>query len=450
MRFFYLFLCLILPVLSWAQQSYFTPHNKADGLVYYKDLVYRGCSDLKEKQDPLTPKELNTLSAFTKNLVNETFSQAFSENPKVKASFEKDLEQLTKDPACFKEGNDCRVKLLGLALYYYQTFRPDLVECKSQQKDKELCEAEKKFRQTSLQGVHASVYGASPASRYKKQILTTKNSLTIELFKLIMHKDQKNLHICNSVQGGLVHQYALEMNEPGDYFVGLDPDYDPVKNIQKECVDEKVTLHQEFILSQFDEGRNTVGRDQVEPLRQLITDFIKKNPDYLVTDVTVTVSSSKTPHYATVNGKKILDPESNTKNLAIASERAGFVTKLLGEIRESSGQYQKMNLTARAELAGPEFEPMDLNDRFVTRMTPGYLDKVEMLYKKFQKDYQGKAFIQDSAPLMDEKLYVNLYQAKYKPFHGFSINFTGHKKEEMKCTDFISRPKNKERLNSRQ
>lgn len=447
MRFFYLFLCLILPVLSWAQQSYFTPHNKADGLIYYRDLVYRGCSDLKERQDPLTPKELNTLSAFTKNLVNETFSQAFSENPKVKASFEKDLDKLTKDPACLKEGNDCRAKLLGFALYYYQTFRPDLTECKSQQKDKELCDAEKKFRQTSLQGVHASTYGTSPASRYKKELLNTKNSLTMELFKLIMHKDQKNLHICNSVQGGLVHQYALEVNEPGDYFVGLDPEYDPAKNIQKECVDDKVTLHQQFILSHFDEGRNTLGRDQVEPLRKVITEFIKNNPDYLVTDVTVTVTSSKTPLYATVNGKKILDPESNTKNLSVVTERAGFVTKLLNEI---GTLYSKVNFSARAELAGPEFEPIDLNDRFVTRMTPGYLDKVEMLYKKFQKDYQGKAFIPDSSPLMNEKLYVNLYQAKFKPFHGFSINFTGHKKDEMKCSEFLSQPKSKERSSSKQ
>lgn len=445
MKVFYLITWLFFPLICWAQQSYFTPQNKEDGLSHFKDLIYRGCSDLKEKQDALTPKDLMTLSEFTKNLVNESFSQAFADNPKVKAAFEKDLDSLSKDQTCFQTGNNCRAKLLGLAIYYYQTFRPDLVECKVINKDKDLCEAEKKYRKNSLQGVHASSYGASPVSRYKKQLIQAKNDLTNELFKLIMHKDKINLHICNSVQSGLVHQYALEMNEPGDYFAGIDPNYDPAKSLQKECVEEKVTLHQEFIMANFDEGRNTLGRDQVEPLNVFISNFVKSNPEFIVTDVTVTVASSKTPLYTTIGGKKVIDPESNKKNLSVVTERASFVSKMLNE-----STYKSIKFQVRAELSGPEFEPMDLNDRFVTRMTPGYLEKVEMLYKKFQKDYEGKAFLTSSAPLMNEKQYVNLYQAKFKPFHGYSIHFTGHKKEEMKCEELRSSVKSNSGNTSKQ
>jgi hypothetical protein len=123
---------------------------------------------------------------------------------------------------------------------------------------------------------------------------------------------------------------------------------------------------------------------------------------------------------------------------------------MLAEVKSLGSQYQKINYESRAELAGPEFETMDLNDRFITKMTPGYMEKIDLLYKKFEKDFQGKALVESSAPLMNEKEYVNLYQAKFKPFHGFMISFKGHKREEMKCLEFSGEIKRNPRQGSKQ
>lgn len=442
MNIIYLLCLSFLGFNAFGQQEYFTPENKKDGVKYFKDRIYRGCSDLKEKQDPVSPKDMAKIVSTTKKIVEENFSQAFVENPKVKAAFNKDMDSIAKDPLCQKEGNDCRARLMALSLYYYQTFRADIPDCKSYVKTppmdkgyKQNCEIELKYRQSTLQGVQSSNYGMPGPGMYKKQLVGAKNNTTVELFNSIMQKDRVNLHICNSVQSGIVHQYALDIDDPGDYYVGLDPEYSPTKNIPKECVDDKVTLFNEFVPTNFDEGRATVGHDQVEPVKGKIMNFIKSNPEMIVTDITVTSSSSKTPFHTTVAGKKVIDPMSNEKNLSLAKERASFAEKVLNDIKSSSSQLGAINFVTKAELAGPDFDPMDLNDRFVTRMTPGYLEKVESMYKKFQKEFKDQALKESAAELLDEKQFVNLYQAKYKPFQGFRINIKGFKKEEMKCLE---------------
>lgn len=435
------YLLLLWSSVAFAQQEYFTEANKKSGLEHYQDRIYRGCADLKKKQDAITVADIQKIVVGTQKTVEQNFSRALSENPKVKAEFLKDLSAISKDPLCQQEGNNCRARLLATAIYYYQQFRPDIPECQGYVKTSPMgkgynsqCEVELKYRQSSLNGV-TSGYGMQGPGSYKKELIATKNNTTIRLFNIIMHKDKVNLHICNGVQSGTVHQYALDLNDPGDYWVGLDPQYNPAKNIPKECVEEKVSLHSEFVPTSFDQGRTTVGRDQVEPLKAKIVAFIKGNPGMILTDVIVTSSSSKTPYSITIAGKKMIDPKSDAKNLSLAKERALFAETVLAEIKASSSQLSHVNFLTSAELAGPDFDSMDLNDRFVTRMTPGYLERLDALYSRHKKVYEEQALKMSAQDLMNEKEFVNLYQAKYKPFQGFKIHIKGYKKEEMKCLD---------------
>lgn len=439
MKVFYLF--LIWSSVAFAQQEYFTEANKKSGLEYYQERIYRGCADLKKKQDPIAANEIQKIVAGTKKTVLQNFSRALEENPKVKAEFVKDLDAIAGDPVCQQVGNNCRAKILSHAIYYYQQFRPDIPECQGYVKAPPMtkgynsqCEMELKYRQSSLNGV-SSGYGMQGPGSYKKELVATKNNTTIRLFNIIMHKDKINLHICNGVQSGVVHQYALDLNDPGDYWVGLDPHYNPAKNIPKECVEEKISLYSEFVPTNFDEGRSTVGRDQVEPIKSKVLAFIKGNPGMILTDVVVTSSSSKTPFNITVAGKKMIDPKSDARNLALAQERALFAENVLTEIKASSSQLSHVKFMTAAELAGPDFDTMDLNDRFVTRMTPAYLERLDALFKRYEKMYKEQALKNSAEDLMDEKQFVNLYQAKYKPFQGFRIHIKGYKKEEMKCID---------------
>ncbi len=78
--FLFMFLCFGVS----AQQEFFTTENKTEAIGYYKDRLYRGCSDLKEEQEPISPKEMKKIVALTLKVVEDQYSQAFEENPKVK------------------------------------------------------------------------------------------------------------------------------------------------------------------------------------------------------------------------------------------------------------------------------------------------------------------------------------------------------------------------------
>lgn len=166
-------------------------------------------------------------------------------------------------------------------------------------------------------------------------------------------------------------------------------------------------------------GRTTVGRDQVEPLKAKIIAFIKNNPEMILTDVI----------------KKMRDPNSDAKNLSLAKERAQFAENVMSEIKSSSSQLSHINFLITVELAGPDFDSMDLNERFVTRRTPDYLERLDALFQRYKKIYIEQALKNSANDLMDEKEFVNLYQAKYKPFQGFRVHIKGYKKEDMKCID---------------
>ncbi len=194
------------------------------------------------------------------------------------------------------------------------------------------------------------------------------------------------------------------------------------------CVEEKKVIHEEFIPTSFNADRGTVGKDQVEPLKQKILDFVNAQADVVFTDVSVTSSSSKIPFYITQLGKKKIDPESNNKNIALAREREKFVLLMLQEIQKAQSKLDKTNLIVNAELSGPDFTPMDLNTRFLTKMSKDYNKMIKNLYHENKKIYQEEALIKSESELLDENKFVNYYQAKFKPFEGFRLMITGQKK----------------------
>lgn len=198
------------------------------------------------------------------------------------------------------------------------------------------------------------------------------------------------------------------------------------------CVEESKLLHDEFIPIDFDKGRSTVGADQVEPVKLVLQKFVSDHSTIVITDVEIISSASKTPFYLTQGKKKVLDPQSDKKNFNLAKDRVSFVEKAFEEIKKNSS-FQKVKLHTKAMLSGPDFSSKDLNDRFVTQMTEGYEDKIEKLYQLHKTDFEEVALKKDSKDLLKQDQFVNLYQAKFKPFLGFKLSIKGYKKEDMKC-----------------
>jgi hypothetical protein len=433
--FFSLILGLILvPLPLCAQQEYFTSSNKSEGVSHFRQLIYRGCVEVNEKTRPVSFEEMKLLTSKSFNLVTQTFSRAFDENPKIRMRFEKDLADLSKNPKCLSIGNDCRSDLMALALYYYKRFRPDIPGCKEQGSTPD-CQLEKEYRHLSLQNVPVS-YGSSRPGIYKKNLLKIKNDLTKKLFKLFIEESPTSLHICKNIQTGLVHYYSLESDDEGDFLVGMDPDFEFDKKSIEGCKEDVTELYSEFIPGNFDEDRSTVGRDQVEPVKKKVSDFIKSNPEVVVTSVSVASTSAKNPFYISSGGKRVLDPDSDKKNLSLARERASFLEKALLELKSSSSSFKEISFEVSSELAGPDFAPLDLNERFVTKMSPGYLDRLESLFKKYEKEFKQQALKNSAMELFDENQFSNLFQAKFKPFQGFRLRVKGFKKESSKCFDY--------------
>lgn len=429
----------LMPWASFAQQEYFTSLVKSTGLEYFKKQIYAGCADPNDYQDAFDPKVLKKLTDDTRDIVLNNFSQAFEENPLIREAFKKDLNELAQDLDCFNKINHCRTKILSLSLYYYQQFRADLPQCKVNPAQAD-CEVEKKFRKSSFEGVHNTNYGASGIGTYKKQLIAAKNETTKKLFDLIIRKDQRNYHICNPVRSGEAYQYHLDMEGPGEFYENLESDYYLGKNLPKDCVDEKKILHQEFIRTSIDEGRFKVGLDEVEPVKKLISDYIVANENAIITDIEVTASVAKLPVYTSVNGKKVIDPQGPAKNLSVATERKDFVLKIFEELKKKHATLGKTVFVAQGKLSGPEFRPTDLNERFVTHMTPDYLDRVNAAFTSYKKLYLEEALVPTPEELTQESKFSNLYQARFKPFQGYKISLKGFRKDEMKCLNKDLKP----------
>ncbi len=198
-----------------------------------------------------------------------------------------------------------------------------------------------------------------------------------------------------------------------------------------DCQEQKQELYAEFIPTHFDKGRTTVGADEIDPVKSKIQNFIISNQDLLITDISVHSFSSRAPFFMS---KTLLDPKSDEKNFSLAQERSVFVKKALQELKKSRSELSEATIQTQSSLAGPAFERMDLNTRFVTKMTPGYEEKIRSLFVENKELFQQEALIPDAEMLLNEQKYVNYYQAKFKPFQGFKISLYGYKKDQLKCS----------------
>ncbi len=440
-----------LVVLLWsvsllAQQDYFTPENKIDGLEYYKKKFLKTCTQVKSKQGPVPSEEMQRLASKVENLIVNGYHKALAENPKVKEAFLRDVRELSANNGCQREANDCRTRLAAIALFYVERFRPDVRDCQgytgtpaSAAERKETCENELRYRKLSLEGVHGSNYGTDGAAMYKKQIIYLKNYVAFEVFKAVFQKDNTSLHICDPVPAGPSYIYGIEFTEAGTIYVGLDPDFDILKKLPSECEADKKNLLHEFLPAHRGEDRTLIQQGEVIPVKEMISGFLAKAEDLIITDVSVTVTSSRLPFYAKVAGEKVLDPKSDEKNLAIATKRALLVERLLEELRLAYPQRASIAFRSSAELAGPQFHPTNLNERYVTRMNPGYAEKIEALFRDNERDYRDRVFVSGAGDLLDEKKYGNLFQARFMPYHGYRVLIRGFRKDEMKCVQFLEK-----------
>lgn len=452
------------PGPSSEMAEYFSDAGKAETVSYLNKRILNGCTDPIKKGLPVVADEMVYRVDQIKSTLEKSFSKSFSENPKIKEALYKELEAIGADSGCQVEGNDCRARLVATSVYYFQNLRPDIPGCKDYASKPPMtkgfdnnCEIELKYRNQRLKIYGQANGGMDARGIYTDQLIQQLNNVSDKIFRDVLHrtvampkkkkpevKDPINLNICNSVPYGVVYSYPHRMNIYRDPISGIS--LNQVVKIEKKtepapCVEEKLSLYSEFVPLNFEEGRSTAGIDQIDPVKEKIKAFILANPNMIITDVSVTSSSSRTPYYKVgAGGKKVLDPESDQRNKNLAEERAKFAEQALNELKGSSSELSKVNFEIKSALAGPEFTATDLNNRFVTKDSPDYAKKVQEVYEANKELLEKEALVKSSSDLLDEKRFSNLYQAKYKPFQGFRINISGYKKESMKCGESAGAP----------
>jgi len=460
MRWFFV-VTLIAPLSIYAQApaptseiaDYFTDANKVKVVNRLQNKMMNGCTKPLEEAMAIVPEELNYRVKQIKSLLDDKFSKSFLENPKIKHALHKDLDAINSDSRCQQVGNVCRTRLVATSIYYFQNLRPDIVGCKEYVSKAPMtkgydnqCEIELKYRNQSLESYGRANGGMDARGVYTDNLVQQLNATTDKIFKDVLHrtiasptkrkaevKDPINLNICEDVESGVVYQYPLRMNLYKDPIIQLEPNQAVITKKPKgnPCVEEKNSLYSEFVPLNFEEGRSTVGIDQITPVQNKIQEFITTHPEMIITDIAVVSNSSRTPFFS----NKVVDPNSDAKNLRLARERAAFAEKALKELQGKNSSIEKMNISVSSALAGPEFTAIDLNNRFVTKQSPNYEQRVTEVYNQNKEIFQHEALIKSPADLMTEARFSNLYQAKYKPFQGFKINISGYKKESMKCSE---------------
>lgn len=439
--------------------SYYTDATKNKVIPDLQETIMNGCTNFLEKLPAIDPNELSYRVDQIKDTLDDRFSKSFKENPKIREALHKDLDAIGADKKCLAEGNDCLTKLVATSIYYFQNLRPDLEGCKDYVKHEPMtkgydnqCEIELKYRNQSMRHYGRANGGMDARGVYTDALIQRLNGTTRKIFRDVLHqtvasptkrkaeiKHNFNLNICDTVASGVVYQYPLRENFYSEPFANVElnkaPEVVVEKKVPAPCVEEKLTLYSEFVPLNFEEGRSEVGIDQIQPVKAKIKAFIDANPTMIITDVSVTSSSSKTPFHVSVGGKKVIDPNSDARNMSLAQERARFASQSLNELKASNSSLASVNFSAAAVLAGPDFTPKDLNNRFVTKQSKDYAKQVKEIYEELKDSMNSEALIKSEKELMDESRFSNLYQVKYKPFQGFRVSISGYKKELMKCTD---------------
>ena len=197
----------------------------------------------------------------------------------------------------------------------------------------------------------------------------------------------------------------------------------------KKCSETKAPIHQEFISINFEIERNSVGKDQLEPVKESLMRFLNSHPQVIISEIAIIASSPKLPTYKEVldpkkkKKKKVIDTDGNEYNLKILNQRVYFADLMMIELKKKNARITKYKVLT--DLAGPEFENRDLNLRFVTPASSHYNQQVEDLFKKHEKDYREKIFLFSATDLKNQKN-GNLFLDKFKlikPKHRRYIQF---------------------------
>lgn len=207
-------------------------------------------------------------------------------------------------------------------------------------------------------------------------------------------------------------------------------------NARAVCEEKEESLLKTFLPTEFGVARSTVGQDQVDSLKARIREFISSQRDVRFTKIAVNSMSARLPFYITQNGRQVIDPQSDSRNSALARQRAEFAHAALLEIKQTNPELRDVNIEIQSGLEGPAFTPIDLNDRFVVSLTPNYRERVQAIFQENQELYEQKAMLKIE-DLQDTARFENLYQVKFRPFQGFRLEIFGAKK----CLD-NNRPAN--------
>jgi hypothetical protein len=200
----------------------------------------------------------------------------------------------------------------------------------------------------------------------------------------------------------------------------------PALVLAQSCPEEFNTIHAEVMQLPL-EQKSTVGKDQVMPVVEKIIAVLKQHPDLVEARVEVVAQSARLPFY---NSQKKIDPGSDKQSEQLARQRAQFMQAAWQQANFRTPKLRQISFESVGKLSGPEFKAKDLNERFIVRKildkeNPNYEPKVIQLFREHQALYHQEALIDGYQQLMDDQRYDNLYQAKFKPFHGFRVTIQG-------------------------
>ena len=257
----------------------------------------------------------------------------------------------------------------------------------------------------------------------------------------VLYKNQRtatDLDICDKGEEDIVFENPVDLLASPAFIAGAGMNQAAPAKRTEACVEKKIALLKEVVSVNFESARSTIGMDETLPVKTLIEQYLISNPDMVITDIEVIASSCRIPF----NKKKPGDRSNDEKNLKLAQQRSEFAEKALNELKASRSSLGKVNISIGFGLGGPPYEPLDANSRFKAKgLTEGYEDMVKKLYTEYGKFYQEEAFI--SPEKAQEKLLTHgsIYEAKFKPFHGFRVEISGYNKKESKCSEPAAKTK---------